>query len=177
MLSLLLDVEADRQYYPVFPLKSWNDDIDYRLLSGLAEMVTVESPAYPEVTEGVLFKEGFVTIKEMDSKLSEMKLESEHNMAVMEFRMDYRMNRLRDLDSAEISYIQEQRIQDRAQMNLMRADMQQMRADMLQQRAQDRAQISYMLQQRALDRAQMRAEMRTEMRAFTADFHQVFRRQ
>ena len=78
--------------------------------------MTVECPSYPEVKEGVLLREGFVSRIEMDTKLSEMRSEMEHNMAVMEHNMDYRMNRLRELDSAEMSYMQQLRAHDRAEL-------------------------------------------------------------
>jgi len=72
----------------------------------LAEMVTVECPSYTEVKVGVLLKEGFVTVNEM-----------EHKMSVMEHRMESWTNRMRDLDRAHMQH----------QMRLMQ---QRMRADM-----------------------------------------------
>ena len=90
--------------------------------------MTVDCLSYPEVKEGVLLREGFVSRIEMDTKLSEMeqamdtklsemKLESEHNMAVMEHRMQRWTNRMRAQDRAEmIDRMQQQRVHDIAQM-------------------------------------------------------------
>jgi hypothetical protein len=161
LLPLLSDAQKadnDKHFFPLFPPKPWSDDIASRLESGLAELVTVECPSYPEVKEGVMLKEGFVSRIEMDTKLSEMdtKLsEMEHNMAVMEHRMDYRMNRSRELNAAQMSYMQEL---NAAEMSYMQ-----------QLRAHDRAQMIHMQQQRALDRVEIRAEMRATMR----DGHQA----
>jgi carbamoylphosphate synthase small subunit len=123
-------------------------------------MVTVGCPSFPEVTEGVLLKEGFVTSLEMETKLSEMR----DNMSVMEYRMESWLIRIRDLDTAEMSHMQE---------NM--SNMQQQISNMQQQRALDRAEISNLQQQRTLDRAEMRAEMRAQMRAFTAELRSGFR--
>ena len=79
---------------------------------GLAEMVTVECPSYTEVKVGVLLKEGFVTVNQMEHKMSVM----EHKMSVMEHRMKSWTNRMRDLDRAHMQH----------QMRLMQ---QRMRAD------------------------------------------------
>ena len=80
---------------------------------GLAEMVTVECPSYTEVKVGVLLKEGFVTVNQMEHKMSVM----EHKMSVKEHRMKSWTNRMRDLDRAHMQH----------QMRLMQ---QRMRADM-----------------------------------------------
>lgn len=73
-------------------------------------MVTVECPSYPEVKEGVLLKEGFVTVQEMENKMS-----------VMGHRMISWTNRMRDLDRVEMRTLQQRmRDIDRAEM---RADM------------------------------------------------------
>jgi hypothetical protein len=108
----ILDAQnLNRQYCPVFRPASWSQDIDFGVTSGIAEMVTVECPSYPEVTEGVL---------------SEMR----DNMPVMEYRMESWLIRIRDLDTAEMSslllhmshvqqhmnQIQQQRALDRAEM-------------------------------------------------------------
>jgi hypothetical protein len=157
----VLDAQnLNRQYFPVFRPASWSQDIDFRISSGIAEMVTVGCPSFPEVTEGVLLKEGFVTSLEMETKLSEMR----DNMSVMEYRMESWLIRIRDLDTAEMSHMQEN-------MSIMQ-----------QQRALDRAEISNLQQQmsnlqqqRTLDRSEMRAEMRAQMRAFTAELRSGFR--
>ncbi len=70
------------------------DDVYFYLECGLAEMVTVECPSYLEVKEGVLLKEGFVTVNEMERKMS-----------VMEHRMESWTNRMRDLDREAIFLI------------------------------------------------------------------------
>ena len=58
-------LKPKRLFFPVKLLKPessfLNDDIDDCLVSGRAEMVTVQSSSYPEVKEGVLLKEDFVT--------------------------------------------------------------------------------------------------------------------
>ena len=116
-------------------------------------MVTVGCPSFPEVTEGVLLKEGFVTSLEMETKLSKMR----DNMSVMEYRMESWLIRIRDLDRAEISNMQQQRALDRSEISNMQQ------------------QMSNLQQQRTLDRAEMRAEMRAQMRAFTAELRSGFR--
>ena len=164
----VLDAQnLNRQYFPVFRPASWSQDIDFRISSGIAEIVNVGCPSFPEVTEGVLLKEGFVTSLEMETKLSEMR----DNMSVMEYRMESWLIRIRDLDTAEMSHMQEN-------MSIMQQHVNQM----TQQRALDRAEISNMQQQmsnlqqqRTLDRAEMRAEKRAQMRAFTAELRSGFR--
>ena len=83
--------------------------------------MTVDCLSYPEVKEGVMLREGFVSRIEMDTKLSEMRSEMEqameHNMAVMEHRMTRWTNRMRVQDRAEmIDRMQQQRVHDIAQM-------------------------------------------------------------
>ena len=56
-------LKPKRLFFPVLKPESsfLNDDIDDCLVSGRAEMVTVQSSSYPKVKEGVLLKEDFVT--------------------------------------------------------------------------------------------------------------------
>ena len=88
--SFLDAQKPKRLFLPILKAESWNDDVDFYLECGLAEMVTVECPSYLEVKKGVLLEEGFVTVKEMERKIKLM----EHNMSVMEHRMESWTNRM-----------------------------------------------------------------------------------
>jgi len=160
--------QPSRLFFPVFRPESWSDDIDYRLASGLAEMVTVESFSYPEVTEAVLLKEDYVFLKDMNQlreynmnhisflqqQMRGKRAEIEQWMTVQGIRHQQQMHQ----------WMTVQGIRHQQQMICMRTYMQQqMRAELQQQDVRHRADMrAEMRQQDVLHMQQMRAEMQQQ---------------
>ena len=57
-----------RRFHPVSKPEIWNENIDISLAHGLAEMVTIESLSFPDVTEAVLFNYDYMKLNYINER-------------------------------------------------------------------------------------------------------------
>ena len=172
-----------RRFHPVSKPEIWNENIDISLAHGLAEMVTIESLSFPDVTEAVLFNYDYMKLNYINERKD---VDARNRARTRQFMINLRVDLQQQMSAQGVQHQQQMRsmqehmsvegVKYQQQIGGMRQQMKGMQEQMSVQSVRHQQQMRGMEQQMQqqmrymqLQFRTMRSDMKAEMKAYTAE--------